>query len=157
MEMTLCLHRLVYFDMAAIQHCYENFLISQLPPNAQRVAEAMLANASLAELLEIRENRRIDSYLMDQNKVPYELWPEVLRAVLLARLTYFEPSPLLDQEKILLLVKLTIETAGFSLTTPLPQIVNAIKADYPRLSLWLTQMANLLAQVKSGQVKQSAG
>jgi hypothetical protein len=105
----------------------------------------------------LREENRIDLFLMDQNKVPHELWPEILRAVLLARVSYFEPSPFLDQEKILLLVKLAVETVGFSLSTPLPQIVNAIKADYPRLTKWLALMAQLLAKVKSAQVKQAAG
>lgn len=141
----------------ALLHPYENYLIRQLPPNAQRAAKALLAKTSLAELLALREENRIDLFLMDQNKVAHELWPEILRAVLLARVSYFEPSPLLDQEKILLLVKLAVETVGFSLSTPLPQIVNAIKADYPRLTKWLALMAQLLAKVKSAQVKQTAG
>lgn len=141
----------------ALLHPYENYLIRQLPPNAQRAAEALLAKTSLAELLALREEERIDLFLMDQNKVPHELWPEILRAVLLARVSYFEPSPLLDQEKILLLVKLAVETVGFSLSTPLPHIVNAIKADYPRLTKWLAMMAQLLAKVKSAQVKQATG
>jgi hypothetical protein len=135
----------------ALLHPYENYLIRQLPPNAQRAAEALLAKTSLAELLALREESRIDLFLMDQNKVAHELWPEILRAVLLARVSYFEPSPLLDQEKILLLVKLAVETVGFSLATPLPQIVNAIKTDYPRLTKWLALMAQLLAKVKSAQ------
>lgn len=135
----------------ALLHPYENYLIRQLPPNAQRAAEALLAKTSLAELLALREENRIDLFLMDQNKVAHELWPEILRAVLLARVSYFEPSPLLDQEKILLLVKLAVETVGFSLSTPLPQIVNAIKTDYPRLTKWLALMAQLLAKVKSAQ------
>ncbi len=146
----------------ALLHPYENYLIRQLPPNAQRAAEALLAKTSLAELLAFKEDEKIDLYLMDQNKVPHDLWPEILRAVLLARVSYFEPSPLLDQEKILLLVKLAVETVGFSLSTPLPQIVNAIKTDYPRLTKWLAMMAQLLAKVKSAQpksaeIKQTAG
>lgn len=141
----------------ALLHPYEDYLIRQLPPNAQRVAEALLAKTSLANLLEMREENRIDLFLMNENKVAHELWPEILRAVLLARVSYFEPSPFLNQEKILLLVKLAVETVGFSLSTPLPQIVNAIKADYLRLTKWLTLMAQLLAKVKSAQVKQAAG
>jgi hypothetical protein len=146
----------------ALLHPYENYLIRQLPPNAQRAAEALLAKTSLAELLAFKEDEKIDLFLMDQNKVPHDLWPEILRAVLLARVSYFEPSPLLDQEKILLLVKLAVETVGFSLSTPLPQIVNAIKTDYPRLTKWLAMMAQLLAKVKSAQpksaeIKQTAG
>ncbi|MBP7900581.1 MAG: hypothetical protein KAZ85_01145 [Gammaproteobacteria bacterium] len=141
----------------ALLHPYENYLIRQLPPNAQRAAEALLAKMSLAELLSMRAEKRLDLYLLDQNKVAHELWPDILRAVLLARVSYFEPSPLLDQEKILLLVKLAVETVGFSLSTPLPQIVNAIKSDYPRLTKWLALMAQLLAKVKSAQVKQAAG
>lgn len=137
----------------ALQHPYEKYLIRQLPPNAQRAAEALLAKTPLAELLALREEQKIDLYLMDQNKVPHALWPDILKAVLLARVSYFEPSPLLDQEKILLLVKLAVETLGFSLSTPLPQIVNAIKADYPRLTQWLAMMAQQLSKVKSAQPK----
>jgi hypothetical protein len=55
----------------------------------------------------------------------------------------------LNQEKILLLVKLAVETAGFSLSTPLPQIVAEVKEDYPRLTTWLVQMAQLLSKLKS--------
>ena len=78
----------------ALLHPYENYLIRQLPPNAQRAAEALLAKMSLAELLSMRAEKRLDLYLLDQNKVAHELWPDILRAVLLARVSYFEPSPL---------------------------------------------------------------
>nr|MCH9741636.1 hypothetical protein [Pseudomonadota bacterium] len=105
-------------------HEYEDQLVRQLPPNAQRVAELLLSRLSLSELL-------------------------TMRAIILARITYFDPSPLLSQEKILLLVKLAVETVGFSLSTPLPQIVAEVKEDYPRLTTWLVQMAQLLSKLKS--------
>jgi hypothetical protein len=130
----------------AILHSYESYLIRQLPLNAQRAAENLLAKTSLAELLQLGVENDMDSWIMDSNKVSRELAPDILRAVLLARLTYFEASPLLDQEKILLLVKLAVETLGFSLSTPLPQIVSVIKADYPVLTKWLAMMAQQLVK-----------
>lgn len=143
----------------AIMHPYENYLIRQLPPNAQHVAEAVLARYSVAELLEIKESGKVDEYLLKENKVSAEWWPEIVRAALLARISYFDPSPLLNKEKILLLVKLAVETIGFSVSTPLPQVVAAIKSDYPRLTRWLVQMAQLLAKLsaKPSTIEQSTG
>jgi hypothetical protein len=130
-------------------HDYEDQLIRQLPPNAQRVAELLLSRLSLSELLTMRDNGDVDVFLLNQHNVSQALWPDILRAIILARITYFNPSPLLNQEKILLLVKLAVETAGFSLSTPLPQIVAEVKEDYPRLTTWLVQMAQLLSKLKS--------
>lgn len=130
-------------------HEYEDRLVRQLPPNAQRVAELLLSRLSLSELLAMRDNGDVDVFLLNEHKVNQELWPDIVRAIILARITYFDPSPLLNQEKILLLVKLAVETAGFSLSTPLQQIVAEVKEDYPRLTTWLVQMAQLLNKVKS--------
>lgn len=130
-------------------HDYEDQLIRQLPPNAQRVAELLLSRLSLSELLTMRDNGDVDVFLLNEHNVSQALWPDILRAIILARITYFNPSPLLNQEKILLLVKLAVETAGFSLSTPLPQIVAEVKEDYPRLTTWLVQMAQLLSKLKS--------
>lgn len=130
-------------------HDYEDQLIRQLPPNAQRVAELLLSRLSLSELLTMRDNGDVDVFLLNKHNVSQALWPDILRAIILARITYFNPSPLLNQEKILLLVKLAVETAGFSLSTPLPQIVAEVKEDYPRLTTWLVQMAQLLSKLKS--------
>lgn len=132
----------------ALVHRYEDQLIRRLPPNAQHVAELLLSQTSLAELLVIRDAQQIDLLLLAQNNVPVGLWSDIVQAALLARITYFDPSPLLDQEKILLLVKLAIETIGFSLTTPLPQVVTAVKDHYPRLTAWLVSMAQLLSKLK---------
>lgn len=125
---------------------YEDRLIRQLPPNAQHVAEMMLSRMSLAELLRMSDTGDMDLFLMTQHNVSKELWPDILRAVTLAKVTYFEPSDLLDQAKVLLLVKLAVESAGFSLATPLPQVVASVKKDYPRLTRWLVAMAQLLAK-----------
>ena len=130
-------------------HEYEDSLIRQLPPNVQRVAELLLSRLSLSELLTMRDSGEVDVFLLNQHKVNPELWSDIVRAIILARITYFDPSPLLNQEKILLLVKLAVETAGYSLSTPLPQIVAEVKEDYPRLTKWLVQMAQLLNKVKS--------
>ncbi len=130
-------------------HEYEDQLVRQLPPNAQRVAELLLSRLSLSELLAMRDNGDVDVFLLNEHKVNQELWVDIMRAIILARITYFDPSPLLNQEKILLLVKLAVETAGFSLSTPLPQIVAEVKEDYPRLTTWLVQMAQLLSKLKS--------
>jgi len=130
----------------ALVHAHEDRLIRQLPPNAQHVCEMLLSRLSLVDMTRMQETGEMDLYLLTQHKVSHDLWPDILKAVILAKITYFEPSPLLDQAKILLLVKMAVETAGFSLNTPLPQIVNAVKNDYPRLTRWLTMMAQLLAK-----------
>lgn len=131
--------------MASLQHVYEDYLIRQLPPNAQHLCEFLLAHKSLAELLQMRDQQEVDMLLMQRNNVNPEFWSQIVKAVTLAKVTYFEPTALLDQERILLLVKLAIEASGFRLDTPLPQIVAAVKADYPRLTNWLIVMAKLLA------------
>lgn len=143
--------------MAVILHAYEDRLIRDLPLlKAQHVAENLLSRYSVVELLELQLSGEVDDYAMSQNKLPYDLWPEIVRAALLARISYFDPSPNLNKEKILLLVKLAVEAIGFTVSTPLPQVVAAIKSDYLRLTNWLIQMAQLLAKLNAEERAQLA-
>lgn len=137
----------------AILHDYEDRLIRLLPPNAQHVAEMLLARLSLAQMLEMRDNDEIDIRLLSEHNVHQEFWPKILRAVILAKVTYFDPSEFLDQAKVLFLVKLAVEAAGFSLSTPLPQVVAAVKTDYLRLTKWLIMMAQLLGKLRAANTK----
>jgi hypothetical protein len=137
----------------ALLHEYENRLIRQLPPNAQHVAEMLLSRLSLTDMLRMRDNGDMDLLLLNQHKVDKDIWPEILRAVILAKVTYFDPTEFLDQAKVLLLVKLAVEAAGFSLSTPLPQVVAAVKTDYPRLTRWLVMMAQLLGKLRTSNTK----
>jgi hypothetical protein len=137
----------------ALLHEYENRLIRLLPPNAQHVAEMLLSRLSLTDMLRMRDDGDMDLFLLNQHKVDKELWPEILRAVILAKVTYFDPTEFLDQAKVLLLVKLAVEAAGFSLSRPLPQVVAAVKTDYPRLTRWLVMMAQLLGKLRASNTK----
>jgi hypothetical protein len=133
----------------AILHEYEDRLIRLLPPNAQHVAEMLLSRLSLTDMLRMRDEDEMDLYLLNEHKVSRELWPNILRAIILAKVTYFDPSEFLDQAKVLMLVKLAVEAAGFSLSTPLPQVVAAVKTDYKRLTRWLVVMAQLLGKLRT--------
>jgi hypothetical protein len=133
----------------AILHEYEDRLIRLLPPNAQHVAEMLLSRLSLTDMLRMRDEDEMDLYLLNEHKVSRELWPDILRAIILAKVTYFDPSEFLDQAKVLMLVKLAVEAAGFSLSTPLPQVVAAVKTDYKRLTRWLVVMAQLLGKLRT--------
>lgn len=137
----------------ALLHEYEDRLIRLLPPNAQHVAEMLLSRSSLVDLLRMRDLGEIDLYLLTQHKVNKDYWSDILRAAILAKVTYFDPSEFLDQAKVLMLVKLAVESAGFSLSTPLPQVVAAVKTDYPRLTRWLVMMAQLLGKLRASSTK----
>lgn len=128
-------------------------MIRLLPPNAQHVAEMLLSRLSLVDLLRMRDLGEMDLDLLTLHKVNKDYWSDILRAVILAKVTYFDPTEFLDQSKVLILVKLAVESAGFSLSTPLPQVVTAVKADYPRLTRWLVMMAQLLGKLRAGSAK----
>lgn len=134
--------------MVVILHSYEDKLIRDLPLlKARYVAETLLTRYSIAELLTLQLAESVDVDLMNSHKLPYDLWPDIVRAALLARISYIHPSHNLSKQKILLLVKLAIEFSGLNSSVPLSEAVVSIKSDYAYLAIWLTGMAKQLTNL----------
>lgn len=135
--------------MQLTENRYENKLLLDLPPNARDIAEEFLSETNLTELLRMQAENEPDMDLLKQHHVSAKLWQNILQATLLAKTTYFLPSPTLEQQELLYLVKVACKNAGFSLTkTPLPEIIEKTSFEMPVLHDWLKNMAQLLIDKK---------
>lgn len=131
--------------MALHQNNYERFSLQELPPHARDIAEYLFNSRPLVYFFEQQKIPEPDTYLLDARKVPHSMWPEIIHAALLAKLSFFEPNPNLTREQILFLIQSACTLIGMPLTQySLEDVIRQNKERMPKLSSWLIAQAQLL-------------
>lgn len=131
--------------MHLLENRFENAGLMRLAPNARDVAEQLLILQSLESLLTMLQENQADKALLAECHVADTHWPDIVKAALLAKTTYFVINPDFSTEEILFLMK----AACISIDRPLEaytikEIIKMSQTDYPIFSQWLSDLAQLL-------------
>ena len=131
--------------MSLNQNNYERFSLQELPPHARDVAEYLFSSQPLVYFLKQQQTPEPDIYLLDTHKVPHSMWPEIIHAALLAKLSFFEPNPTLKREQVLFLIQSACKLIGMPLNQySLEDVIRQNTEQMPQLSRWLISQAQLL-------------
>lgn len=132
--------------MKPIENVYEEALLHQLAPVAQKGAEEVFSTWTLSQMLESWFEDKTPVEFLKRAGIPPRFWDDMLRAALVAKITYTRPdSPLLDKEKRLWL----IAAAAYFIDMPLGQftlteLAQGTRLKYPVLSDWVVKMVSKL-------------
>ncbi len=131
--------------MSLNQNNYERFSLQELPPHARDIAEYLFNSQPLVYFLKQQKTPEPDIFLLDNRKVPHSMWPEIIHAALLAKLSFFEPNPNLKREQVLFLIQSACKLIGMPLNQhSLEEVIRQNKERMPLLSSWLISQAQLL-------------
>lgn len=138
--------------MQFLEPQYETTGLLDLPPLARDIALEWLSSKNLTELLSIQAENTPDTALLSQHKTSAELWPKIISATLLAKVTSFTPSESYQPAEVLYLLKIACSNAGYSLSIyTLSDVIELIGSDMPNLKNWLMEFAALLRAQKKPQ------
>ncbi len=129
--------------MKPIENVYEEALLHQLAPVAQKGAEEVFSTWTLSQMLESKLKRTTPKAFLRYREIAPAYWPEMLDAALIAKLTYIRPdNPQLDREARTWLISVASILIGMPIRTyTLAEIVQGTRIKYPVLSQWLVKMA----------------
>jgi len=131
--------------MHLIENKYETAGLQNLPPHARDVADQLLTVTPLSELLTIWQDNTPNSELLQEHKAPEQLWPDIVNAALLAKVTYFLPNENFTKEELLYLMKAGCASIKLPLNVySIKEVVEMSENDYPVFSQWLTDFAKHL-------------
>jgi hypothetical protein len=134
--------------MQLIENKYETALLMKLPPNARDIAEHLLTVKPLDVLLTMWLQNEPDLNLLSQHHVTSLLWEDILKATILAKITYFFENPNFSEEEILYLLKAACASAGYPLKAySLAEVIEMSENEMPIFHQWLLQFSHLLKQV----------
>ncbi len=129
--------------MKPIENVYEGALLHALAPVAQKGAMEVFATWTLEQMLESWFNNNVPTDFLKRAGIPPRFWEDMLRAALVAKLTYMRPdNPRLNKEQRLWLVT----AAAFFIDMPLgrftlTEIAQGTRLKYPVFSEWVIKMA----------------
>ncbi len=133
--------------MQLIENKYETALLLQLPPNARDIAEYLLTVKPLGVLLTMWQENIPDVDLLSQHHVASTLWEAILKATILAKITYFFENPNFNEAEILYLLKAACASAGMPLKAySLGEVIEMSQKEMPIFHQWLVGFARLLKQ-----------
>jgi len=128
--------------MALSEKKYERHLLQELPPNARDVAEFLFSNKPLLFFLKQQATAKVDHALLEQSKVSPKLWPEIIQAALLAKITYFEPNPNLTAEQLEFLMEKACDLVNMPMQQlSVEQIIELTHNNMTWFAKWLHQMS----------------
>ena len=131
--------------MQSLEDRYEKTLLLKLPPKARDVAEVLLKTKSLADLLSMWQENRIDACLLDEFQVTSEHCYAILNATILAKTTCFLANPNFTQKELLYLIKAASASAGLSLKKhDLKEVIQLSRTEFPVLHEWLLDFSQRL-------------
>ena len=134
--------------MQLIENKYETALLLQLAPNARDIAEYLLTVKPLDVLLTMWQENVPDVDLLTQHHVASKHWEGILKAAILAKITYFFENPNFSEEEILYLLKAACACAALPLKAySLGEVIEMSKNEMPIFHQWLVGFARLLKQV----------
>jgi len=128
--------------MKPIENIYEEALLHQLAPVAQKGAEEIFSTWKLSHMLESWFEEKTPVDFLKRSGIPPRFWDDMLRAALIAKITYIRPdSPQLDKEKRLWL----IAAAAYFIDMPLSrftltELAQGTRLKYPVFSDWIVKM-----------------
>lgn len=120
-----------------------------LPPHAHDIAEHLLALTPLNELLFLQQTNQPNRDLLAQHKVPTALWPDIVKAAVLAKVTGFMDNPQWTKEEILYLIKAACTAADLPLKAyTLAEVMERSIDKMPVLHQWLTRLTQQLQHLQ---------
>ncbi|CAN8139388.1 hypothetical protein J3998_10970 [Thiomicrorhabdus sp. 6S2-11] len=127
---------------------YEFSLRDALPGNSRDLVMHLFTTTSLAQMLQLWENRETDKFLLTKYRVNASDWPAALQAAIIAKLSYLKINNRYSIHEMVFLIKTTCAVLG----TPLPEytlqeVINNQNTQTPKLNLWLMKLAQM-AQIK---------
>jgi hypothetical protein len=93
--------------MQLIENNYENASLLKLPPNARDIAEHLLTLKPLHELLMMWQENSPDLELLSEHRVANQHWEAILKAALLAKITYFFENTNFSEDEVLYFIDST--------------------------------------------------
>lgn len=122
---------------------FEKNKLFELPPNARDIAIDLLNTQSLAQLLNLRDQPDLKALATEH--LPQEIWPDIIKATLLAKATMLLPNPQFNSAEILYLIKIACQAADWPLENyTLANIMSLASQDLPHFKHWLSKMITLL-------------
>lgn len=136
--------------MSVIEKKHETYLLQELPPHARDIADFLFNSKTLTFFLQQWQQPNTDKELLAAKKVPEALWPQIIEAGLLAKLTFMEPQPGLTSEQLLFLIHISCRLVKMPLSQySLEEVVHSYQENMPRYTKWLIQMTQTLRQSKN--------
>ena len=131
--------------MSLTENTYEQKLLLDLPPKARDEALRLFSNTDLGDLLLMIHDPKPDTSQLTDQGVPASYWIPVLKAAILAKITYFLPRGHFNKAEILYLLKIVCLCIDYpSSKITFIGVIEEVKDDMPVLQEWLTQLSKLL-------------
>ncbi len=131
--------------MHPLEQKYEQTLLLQLPPQNRDIANRLLEQYSLAELLSMWQQYPPEQALLDTHNTSENDWYPILTAAILAKTTCFIENPHFTQPERLYLIKAACGSAGLPLTKySLKEVIHLSQNRFPVLHEWLLRLSNQL-------------
>lgn len=137
-----------YTLMNLTENKYENKLLLDLPPNARDIAIFLFMHMTLSDLLLDLQNNKPDKQLLKKHRVLTYYWQAILKAAVLAKITYFLPKGNYSKEEVLFMLKVVSICVDYpAKNISFPALTSHIKEDMPTLHSWLTKLSKLLQKL----------
>ncbi len=134
--------------MKPIENTFEEQFILELAPIAQRVAFAVFSTWSLPQMMDHWLNAKRPDQLLRDYDCPPRFWRDILRAAMIAKVTYFLPNPRFKRQQVEYLLALASALIDRPMTEfPPEDALAATQRDYPVLHRWLQQFQRLRFRV----------
>jgi hypothetical protein len=136
--------------MNLTENKYEEKLLLDLPPNARDVALSLFMHIPLNELLLDLQKNKPNEQLLIRHKVSTKYWLAILKAAILAKITYFLPKGNYTKEEILFMLKIVSICIDYPVKNiSFPDLTSHVGKEMPTLNTWLTKLSTLLQTLSS--------